>query len=116
MPSNWLDLLRTEVERTSISAVAARLRKRNGNPYSRTAVSLVLSGDYGDTTAIERAVLEALASVDCPHLGQSIDMPTCRAMSTRTSPPRQHAAQLRHWRACQTCPHRPATAEQKEDA
>lgn len=112
--SNWLDLLRAEVVRSSIGAVAARLKKRNGNPYSRTAVSLVLSGQYGDTAGIARAVLEALGSVDCPHLGQSIDMPTCRGMSTRTSPPRQHAAQLRHWRACQTCPHRPT--EQKEDA
>ena len=112
--TDWLELLRAEVARTSITEVAQRLLQRNGKPYSRPAISRVLSGDYGDTAGIAAAVLAAYSTATCPHLGRDIPMAECIDMALRTEPPRQSRTQLAHWRACQHCPNRPAAGREEE--
>ena len=97
---DWLALLRAAVKRLgSIQAVADRL------DYSRTAVSLVLSGKYGKSTdALAQAVLTRLDQVACPVLGE-IDGDDCvahqAAKFTATNPQR-----IALFRACRSgCPH-----------
>jgi hypothetical protein len=81
-------------------ALAARL------DYSRTTVSLVLSGTYpGNTDRIaERAiaVLELPQVVQCPYLGQELTIAACRDYSTQRAPT-HHPTKMAHWRACQQC-------------
>jgi hypothetical protein len=97
---DWMQLLRDAVDRLgSIQAVADRIG------YSRTAVSLVLSGTYAkDTTALARAVLTRLDLVSCPVLGE-IAGDQCRAHQaapfSAANPQR-----IALYRACRTgCPH-----------
>jgi hypothetical protein len=103
---SWLQLLRRAVIRLgSIQAVADALG------YSRTTISLVLSGKYGKpTNAIERAVLGALDAVECPHLGAEISRPDCTGYHQRAMP-QSDPAKLKHWAACQRCPVREASQE-----
>ncbi|MDZ7823010.1 MAG: hypothetical protein U5K75_02490 [Ahrensia sp.] len=97
----WLDLLKAEAARSSITKVAQRLN------YSRTAVSLALSGNYvGSTDTLARAVLDVFGDggmIDCPHLQQPILKDDCDGYRTRALP-QSNASALRHWRACQSCP------------
>lgn len=99
--ARWLDLLRAEAARTSIGAVADRLG------YSRTAVSLVLSGKYsGKTDRIAKAVIELLEqAVACPYLGQPIAADLCRSHATGPAPT-HNPLKMAHWRACQQCQNR----------
>lgn len=96
----WLALMREEAARTSKRCLAERLG------YSRTTVSLVLSGSYpGGTDKIAaRAaeVLELPAEVPCPYLGQTLSIADCRAYSTQRAPT-HHPQKMAHWRACQQC-------------
>jgi hypothetical protein len=96
----WLEMLRSAVERSgSIQAVADQLGK------SRTAISLVINGKYGDrsTDQIERAVLAKLDFVACPHLVAEIARADCDGFRLRKMP-RSDAQKLRHWVACGRCP------------
>ncbi len=100
--SDWIDVLRAEVERTSQAAVAKRLG------YSGSVVSQVLSGTYaGRLDNVERAVRDVIgvASVPCPVLG-SIHETKCAELRNRpfaaTNPSR-----VAMWRACRTCPLNP---------
>ncbi len=102
-----MDLLRAEVERTSMTAAAERL------DVSRTAISLLLSGKYtADPTRMHARILDVLGGVWCPHLDQDIPRSQCRAWHSRQRPPAQTAADVRHWRACQTCAHNPVAEEE----
>lgn len=74
---------------------------------SRAALSLILNGKYpAKTDRFARRVEDAYDRQDCPHLGEPVTRPACRAHALRqapTSSPRE----MRHWRACQQCPHKP---------
>ncbi|HEV2675518.1 MAG TPA: transcriptional regulator [Aliidongia sp.] len=95
----WLLMLRKAVGRLgSIQAVADDLG------YSRTAISLVLSGKYDKPTrAIEQAVLARLDYVECPHLSSEISREECNGYSRRRMP-QSDPAKIKHWSACQRCP------------
>lgn len=96
----WLALMRQEVDRTSRQALADRLG------YSRTTVSLVLSGTYPGNPdkiaakAIE--VLEPVLAVDCPYLGEQLPIKQCVEYSSQRAPT-HHPTKMGHWRACQQC-------------
>ncbi|OON62310.1 hypothetical protein B0920_02200 [Massilia sp. KIM] len=96
----WLALMREEAGRTSMRALADRLN------YSRTTVSLVLSGTYpGQTDKIAAKAIEVLetpAVVDCPYLGQELPSADCRAYAMQRAPT-HHPTKMAHWRACQKC-------------
>lgn len=104
MPREWFSLLSEEAERTSITAAAARLG------YSRTSISLVLAGKYpGGTDNLAAKVLEVFSMVECPHLGFSVTPAKCVASSGKM--PTSSPGDLRLWRACQACPHRPEATQ-----
>lgn len=97
----WLDLLQREVAKSNITQVAKVLG------YSRSAVSLALSGNYvGSTDQLAARVVAVFSeNLICPHLSMTISFDECQEFQTRAIP-QSNAAALRHWRACQTCPHR----------
>ena len=75
--------------------------------YSRTAVSLYLDGKYGgDARRLERAVLHRFNRFPCPHLKADITPKDCASHAIRPCPT-SNTRDARHWRACQTCPHKP---------
>lgn len=102
----WLNLLRDAAETTSIQAVADELTKLGNKPIGRTAISLVLAGKYpAKTDRIETLVLTRYGRVQCPYLNEEISFADCRNHHNREAPTSSPYA-MRHWRACQECPHR----------
>lgn len=94
----WIGEIRSAVGRLgSIKAVADQLG------YSRTAISLVLSGKYQkDTTKIEAAVRERLGQVQCPFQGVVISGTSCLEHQARDEPA-PGGEEFWHWRACRSC-------------
>lgn len=102
---DWLALLRAEVAASSLAAVAERIGA------SRTTVSLLLAGKYpAKTDAVERKVRDAFEVRHCPHLNAVLTGDACQRYRARAMP-RSSARDLRHWRACQTCPYNPHSQE-----
>lgn len=97
---NWFQLLKDEASRTSVTKVAQRLG------YSRTTISLVLSGKYpGEPDKVAARVTKVLAqSVLCPYLGVDLPAEECRANHHRRAPT-HNPTKMQHWRHCQNCPH-----------
>ncbi len=96
----WIEVLRTECQRTSQSQAADRIG------YSTAVVNQVLKGTYkGDLSRVEEAVKGALmgATIDCPEIG---DIPRNRCIeyqrrsgtSAATNPLR-----IRLAKACPVC-------------
>ena len=80
--------------------------------YSRTAISLFLSGRYGAGTArLERAILRHFDRFPCPHLKSDITRIYC-ASHAMCPCPTSNTRDVRHWRACQSCPHKPNPQEE----
>lgn len=108
MSAPWIELLRSEVAASSMTAVAKRVG------ISRTAVSLCLSGKYGAKT--ERVAAKVLAilgeSVDCPAMGQIVAKEKCRDFCTRRAPTHNPVA-MQHWRTCQRCPNNPKCSQRE---
>lgn len=103
----WLRILRDQCNQTSIADVARKI------DYSRSAISLVLSGKYqGATDRIAAKVMAAFTDyVACPFLGEDIDRATCTDHQSRAQPCSDPQA-LRHWITCRTaCPHSCHTIE-----
>ena len=96
----WLDLLRNEVERSSVTAVAEQLG------VSRSAISLTLKDAYpGKTDNIRDRVIEHYGAVACPFMEATISREECQRHQGRQLS--AHTAQrIRHWRACQSCRYR----------
>lgn len=117
---NWLDLVRAEVQASSIAATARRMG------CSRSALSQVINqcGPYGTGQAsvatLAAKAIAAFSKVHCPFLtafhGRVIllDGADCRQHADRQTPPINNPRELRHWRACQECPHRAKYAPIKE--
>jgi hypothetical protein len=94
---SWLELLSQAVAQSSRTEVADRLG------YSRTAISLVLSGQYmAKTDRLAQRVVAVYQQVPCPHLCISLSHKECTHYRTRHAPTSSPSA-LRHWRACQSC-------------
>lgn len=71
--------------------------------YSRAALSRRKSGSYGqDCARLDAAIMAALDSVVCPHLGRSITLAACDGYRGRPMP-RSNPDDLRHWSACRAC-------------
>jgi len=90
----------------SIKAVAALIG------YSRTALSLALSGGYraNSLKPLETAIIDALATrIACPHLAADISPAVCRDHRERPIPTADPRA-LRHWQACRFCPENPSAS------
>lgn len=111
--SSWLDLVRAEVQASgSITATAKRMN------CSRSALSQVINqcGPYGTGKAsvakLAEKAIEAFTKVHCPFLTEFHGRATvitgaeCRQHADRDTPPINNPRELRHWRACQGCPHR----------
>ena len=97
---NWFQLLQDEARRTSMTQVSARLG------YSRTSISLVLSGKYlGKTDKVAKRVTRILAqAVPCPFLHVDLPAEECRENCAKRAPTHNPTA-MAHWRYCQKCPH-----------
>lgn len=106
--ANWRALLDAALERLGGSKTA--LAEELG--VSRTLVSLVCHGKYpGKLDAFAARVVEAYDRHLCPALDREISRPACADIAFRpapTSSPRE----MRHWRTCQTCPHKPTQGGQ----
>lgn len=87
----------------SITAVAAKLG------YSRTALSLAISGRYraNSLERLEAAIADAFeGQIACPHLKADISSTVCRDYREQPIPTHDPRA-LRHWQACRFCTHNP---------
>lgn len=92
-------LAQAAVTATSRATVAREIN------YSRTAVSLYLSGKYGaGVEKLESAILARYDIYPCLHTGQMIDGPDCHH---RASAPRPFGGRAKeaNWLACQSCQH-----------
>ena len=100
---DWFILLAALVKDTDQSKAAKKIG------ISRPAVCQLMSGKYGaDIGRVAEKIRTALAVLTCPHLGQEITLIQCGEYSQRPCPT-QSPRESRHWRACQTCPLKPAT-------
>ena len=98
--SDWMEILKSKVATFGQAKIAERL------DVSRTAISLVLSGNYpSKTDRIAVRVMEAFGKVECPFLKAEISNGECRGHSNAAIPTSSPRA-LRHWRACQSCQHK----------
>ena len=94
-----LERLRQAVAATNITQIAARIG------ISRTALSLVLSGQYrADPGRILDRFERYENGVDCPHLHVRLTDEQCRHYATAKRP--SNPLGLAHYRACRQCPHR----------
>lgn len=100
---HWMHLLEAAVEADprGRAGVAAKIG------FSRPAISQVMNGVYpADPASVAQAVLDYYDRLICPHLVREISPRECADYARRDCPttsPRE----VRHWRACQTCPHKP---------
>lgn len=99
---------------------AAALERHAGNKaalaaelgVSRTMVSLIAAGKYqGSLDNFARRVVDAFDRYSCAFSGEVVTPITCAEIALRpapTSSPRE----MRHWRTCQSCPHKPKHGDQ----
>ena len=81
--------------------------------YSRTAVSLYLSGKYhADLASLEKAICRAYDRHECPHTGDTVEPTLChkKALSPK---PFGGAERLAWWTTCQTCQFKPVSGGEK---
>lgn len=100
-----LGLAQAAVAASSMTAVAEQLLRNNGRPYSRTAISLYLSGKYGaGVEKLEAAIRARYDIYLCPHTQQEISGPDCARRATAPRPFGGRAKEA-NWLACQSCQH-----------
>lgn len=116
MDEAWFFLLRAACEREGQRKVAARLG------VSDSVVSQVMraTGAYGNGSASTRnladRVVHKFGNFECPHLTEQYGEPRvisaaeCRSYAHRATPPIGSPGLMQHWRACNTCPHKPLSA------
>jgi hypothetical protein len=92
-------LCRTTVDASSMTSVAEAIG------YSRTAISLYLSGNYGaGVQNLESAILARYDIYSCTHNGIEISGPDCQRRATAPRPFGGRAKEA-NWLACQECSH-----------
>lgn len=74
--------------------------------YNRTSISRWINEPDYNGEHIAAKVLEFFDVADCPHFGHEISTVDCRAYALRSCPT-SSTREVRHWRACQTCPNKP---------
>ena len=118
MQARWYQVLveAVEADPRGRAGVAERLGKRCG----RSALSLVLSGEYpAEPGAVAKRVLEVYDRQPCPYFGALVKVEFCQSASGGPVPIWDPAA-LELRRCCQTCEHRtgagaPTHDETKEE-
>ncbi len=74
--------------------------------YDRTSVSRWLNEPDYNGQYVEAAVLARFNRFPCPHLKEDITPNDCGRFALRSCPT-SNAREVRHWKACQSCPHKP---------
>lgn len=74
--------------------------------YDRATVSRWINEPDYNGAHIEAAVLARYNRFVCPHLKKEITPVECIAFATRAVPT-SNTREVRHWKTCQTCPHKP---------
>lgn len=100
---NWVDACHEEKQKAGIpySEIARRIQ------YKRPSLSLALSGNYtGSTKTIGQAYVDYRKQVLCPYTQTTVSRQYCCDHVLGAAPTHNPAA-LRHWRACQSCSHKP---------
>ena len=90
-------------------ATKADIAKEIG--YDRTSISRWINEPDYNGARVEAAVLARYNRFTCPHLGVEITPNECNGYATRRCPT-SNAREVRHWKACQTCPHKPTGGTQ----
>lgn len=80
--------------------------------YDRTSVSRWINEPGYNGEHVEAAVLARFSRFVCPHLKNEITPAECSAYAERAVPT-SNTREVRHWRACQTCQHKPVTGGSK---
>lgn len=106
MSEQWFELLKTQIAAKTMRVVADELN------YSKTTLSLIINGKYGDKTTdrVRDKVLTTYAQVHCPYQNQMLAMGDCVALAT-VAAPTHNPLKMQQWRACQSCPKRPNRSE-----
>ena len=100
---NWVEACHEEKQKTGISyaEIARRI------DYKRPSLSLALSGNYtGSTKTIAKAYVDYRKQVLCPYTKTTLSRAYC-AKHALGAAPTHNPSNLRHWRACQGCEHKP---------
>jgi DNA transposition AAA+ family ATPase len=75
--------------------------------YSRTALSLYMSGNYAaGVEKIEEAIKRFYDVKNCPFLTKPVDIHYCTTKSTAARPIKSGGVREAHWLACQSCPNK----------
>lgn len=97
--AHTFDLAQAAVAASSMTAVAVAIG------YSRTAISLYLSGKYGaGVEKLEAAIRARYDIYPCTHTTIEISGPDCTRRATAPRPFGGRSKEA-HWLACQTCQH-----------
>ena len=97
MQTAWFATLTAEVAASSRQVVADKLG------YSRTTISLVMSGKYpGKTDEVAARVTERLGGFACLYDGQTVTLEQCRK-NAKEAAPTHNPAKMARWSACQNC-------------
>ena len=82
--------------------------------YARPSLSLALRDKYvGSTDRLIKTVYQVLWKIECPYLKREISSVDCRKYKERDAPT-QNPVEMRHWKACQSCPIGCGQAKKKE--
>lgn len=101
--SAWMELLARAVAENPRGAAGVA----NELGVSRAAVSLVNSGKYpARTDRIAAKVLDVYERHMCPHTGAQVRRADCASRALAPAPTNS-PRDMRQWRACQACPHKP---------
>ena len=74
--------------------------------FSRPSLSRWLNEPGYPGARIEAAILARFNRFVCPHLQAEITPNDCAGFALRRCPT-SNAREVRHWKACQACPHKP---------
>lgn len=76
--------------------------------YGRSSVSRWINEPDYNGKLIEAAVLAHYNRYRCPWLKKDISLDECRTFALRSCPT-CNVREVRHWKTCQTCQHKPET-------
>lgn len=107
MNGDWFAGFMSEVQHSSITAVAAKLG------LTRVTISQVFngSGEYGkgkaSTSSIEHAYRAQYEKLTCPHTQAHVGIAHCREVALRAAPT-HNPLHMQQWQACQQCKYKPS--------
>lgn len=78
--------------------------------YNRTSISRWINEPDYNGQHLAAKILEHFDVMPCPHLGHEITPADCRSYALRACPT-SSTREVRHWRTCQTCPHKPEVSQ-----